>query len=114
MAYIQPRAFATGDIVGRSNVGVLLDNDNHFNGLADRYRVPVHAPTLSARAGRTSEIMWIGHHYMTPTAKTGVYHVEIRTGSYPVTWRLMYGGIAMLGPRTTAAGLCVPAIGPLQ
>ena len=42
--YNAPPTYSTGDIFGRSNVGLFIDNDNYFNALADRYIPPLHFP----------------------------------------------------------------------
>lgn len=46
LRYHEPPLYTTGQIIGRANVGLFVDNDHYFNGLADRYRPVLYSPRL--------------------------------------------------------------------
>jgi len=62
--YQEPSLYVDGQIIGRSNVGLHADNDNYFNGLADRYVPILYSPRLNGLDGRTIIRPFDGYIYL--------------------------------------------------
>jgi hypothetical protein len=87
-AFTTPQSFVNGGVVGRAQLGVLLDNDRYFNGLCDRWR------TVVAGGQRTNTItqeLWDGYHLLRSDAKTLYYCIEAGTNAV-VDLYYDYGG----------------------
>ena len=87
LKYVKPMEFVTGQILGRSTLGVLRDNDDFFNGVADRY-IPVPAGQVTEWESDTvSRVAWDGWHYKRDDMDTLYYYAELANdnGSYPTT-----------------------------
>ena len=76
LEYVKPLEFSTGQILGRANLGVLRDNDDYFNALADR-RIPVPAGQVTEWHGGTSRVAWDGWHLKRTDMDTLYYYAEI-------------------------------------
>ncbi len=87
-AFTTPQSFVNGGVVGRAQLGVLLDNDRYFNGLCDRWR------TVVAGVQRTNTItqeIWDGYHLLRSDAKTLYYCIVAETNAV-VDLYYDYGG----------------------
>ena len=94
--YVAPPTFTTGQILGRANVGILVDNDDYFNGLADRH-IPVPAGVVTAWESDTvSRLAWDGYHLKREDMDTFYYNAAIDSdvGTYltTLTGYYDYGG----------------------
>ena len=77
LEYVKPMEFSTGQVVGRANLGVLRDNDDYFNALADRY-IPVPAGQVTAWESDTvSRVAWDGWHLKRTDMDTLYYYAEL-------------------------------------
>ena len=63
IGYQEPSLYVEGQIIGRSNVGLHADNDNYFNGLADRYVPILYSPRCTGIDGRSIMRPFDGYIY---------------------------------------------------
>ena len=76
LEYVKPLEFSTGQVLGRANLGVLRDNDDFFNGLADRY-ITIPAGIRTRWAGTVSYVCWDGWHLKRTDMDTLYYYAEL-------------------------------------
>lgn len=77
LEYVKPPEFTTGQILGRASLGVLIDNDNFFNSVADRY-IPIPAGQVTAWESDTVErIAWDGWHLKRTDMDTLYYYATL-------------------------------------
>lgn len=80
--------FTTGQILGRSHLGVLRDNDDFFNSLADRHiAVPAGVVRGWESTSAVSQIVWDGWHLKRSDMDTLYYYATLTNdnGSHPTT-----------------------------
>lgn len=75
-AFVAPQEFVDGQVLGRTQLGVLLDNQRYFHGLCDRWRVPSHSVE---RDSTVTDVIWDGFLLLDADAKTMWYHIEADT-----------------------------------
>ena len=81
LGYQKPPTWEAGQIAGRSNIGVLTDNDHYFNGLADRQSPVMYSPEMTGQAGQTNSTLWDGYHYYRAGASVLHYRFRVTAGA---------------------------------
>ena len=62
--YREPQLPETGQLLGRSLLGVYLDNDRYFHGLGDRQRsIPRACYEGGLSSGQSEGNIWSGYHF---------------------------------------------------
>ena len=92
LEYVKPLTFSTGQVLGRANLGVLRDNDDYFNALADRY-IPVPAGQVTAWESDTvSRVAWDDWHLKRTDMDTLYYYAELANddAGHPTTLTATY------------------------
>jgi hypothetical protein len=94
VAYTVPPTWATGQILGRGQLGILVDNDRFFNGAADAWS-PVMAGTSRGFIGTEPSLtVFDGYHLLRSDAKTLNYYIDV-TAAATATLVLYYDGDAV-------------------
>ena len=87
LEYVKPMEFTTGQVLGRANIGVIRDNDDYFNALADRY-IPVPAGQVTKWESDTvGRVAWDGWHLKRADMDTLYYYATLTNddGGHPTT-----------------------------
>jgi hypothetical protein len=107
IVYTQPPLFTSKQILGASVMNILRDNDDYFNGVANRPRaIPqgVYRDPAFIGTETSAFVAWEGYHLLQSDATTLHYHFTVTSesaGSHPIVAQLVYdyGG----GNQTTIA-----------
>lgn len=75
--YVQPPEFETGQILGRANLGILVDNDDYFRALADRWRPIPYGVSRGWIGDETYQVVFDGFHFLESDALTLAYHLTL-------------------------------------
>jgi hypothetical protein len=87
LEYVKPLEFTTGQILGRATLGVIRDNDDFFNGLADRYITIPAGQVTSWQSDNINRVAWDGWHLKRTDMDTLYYYAELANdnGAEPTT-----------------------------
>jgi len=77
LEYVKPSEFTTGQVLGRANLGVLVDNDNYFNALADRWITIPAGMVTKWESDIGTRIAWDGWHLKRTDMDTLYYWAKI-------------------------------------
>lgn len=92
--YTKPPTFATGQVLGRANVGILRDNDDFFNALADRRRQFTSGCWRGFIGTETNPSwhLWDGYHMLQADATTLHHWIDVDSDndSEPLSLDLYY------------------------
>ena len=74
--YVQPPTLYAGQILGKANLSLYVDNDYYFSGIADRLRCIPAGEQRGFIGTETGPItLWEGYHLLTADAKTLRYYL---------------------------------------
>ena len=91
ISYVEPPVVATGQILGRSYLGILRDNDEYFMGLADGLRCVNRGEYKTWIGTETSIDIWDGYHLKaTDTETLNYYFVLSGSDGDPTAVTLYY------------------------
>ena len=77
LQYVKPMEFVTGQVLGRSSLGVLRDNDDFFNSVADRYISVPAGQVTKWESDTLSRIAWDGWHLKRTDMDTLYYYATL-------------------------------------
>ena len=117
--YTQMQAFETGQVLGRSQLNILRDNDNYFNAIAARWIPCLHGPSVGGTPGQVYTTIWEGYHLLRADATyLGWLFIVSGGSSTSSTMRFLYykdnGDAYEVAEETAAANQTETVIGALD
>jgi hypothetical protein len=104
-----PPAFATGDVVGRHNVGLLIANDEYWNGQVGRWRGLAFGIDEPLDGLGASGVLWDGYILKNAVCDDWVYYAEATdNGAVALTITLKYALFDGTGTATIATLATTP------
>lgn len=94
LSYVQPQEFQTGQVLGRGQLGILVDNDQFFSGLCDAYLTVPRGVERTWIGTETTLVVFDGYHWLQADAETVYYFISVTNvdPAHRTTLTLTYDG----------------------